>query len=108
MWIYLLVGCKVWENKRHWAGKGHGAGKKGMALRKRGMARRHAKRGWGKHYAGILSTPADFPFSVMLLQSQIPDKELVIDLLGAGCSLELHCHHNSHCCVVQSNLLTIC
>ena len=23
---------------------------KGMALGKRGMARRHAKRGWGKHY----------------------------------------------------------
>ena len=23
--------------------------KKGMALGKRGMARRHAKRGWGKH-----------------------------------------------------------
>ena len=30
--------------------KRHGAGKKGMALGKRGMARRHAKRGWGKHY----------------------------------------------------------
>ena len=29
--------------------KRHGAGKKGMALGKRGMARRHAKRGWGKH-----------------------------------------------------------
>ena len=53
---------KVWENKRLWAGKGHGAGKrqsagrkghgaweKGMALGKRGMALRHAKRGWGKH-----------------------------------------------------------
>ena len=48
---------KVWDNKRLWAGKGqgagrkgHGAGEKGMALGKRGMARRHAKRGWGKHY----------------------------------------------------------
>ena len=30
--------------------KRHGAGKKGMALGKMGMARRHAKRGWGKHY----------------------------------------------------------
>ena len=63
MWIYLLVGCKVWENKRHLAGKGHGAGKKGMALeekgmalRKRGMARRHAKRGWGKHYTKLWVT----------------------------------------------------
>ena len=26
MWIYLAG--KVWENKRHGAGKGHGAGKK--------------------------------------------------------------------------------
>ena len=24
---------------------------KGMAMGKRGMAQRHAKRGWGKHYA---------------------------------------------------------
>ena len=31
------------------SGKGHGAGKKGMALEKMGMARRHGKRGWGKH-----------------------------------------------------------
>ena len=30
--------------------KGHGAGKKGMALEKKGMARRHAKTGEGKHY----------------------------------------------------------
>ena len=30
--------------------KGHGAGKKGMALEKKGMARRHAKTGQGKHY----------------------------------------------------------
>ena len=42
------------QEKRHGAGrKGHGAGKK------RGMARRHAKRGWGKHYIsyvkGLLS-----------------------------------------------------
>ena len=29
---------------------------KGMALGKRGMARRHAKRGWGKHYNMILYT----------------------------------------------------
>ena len=30
--------------------KRHGTRRKGMALGKRGMARRHAKRGWGKHY----------------------------------------------------------
>ena len=32
---------------------------KGMALEKRGMARRHAKRGWGKHYyrADTISIP---------------------------------------------------
>ena len=29
--------------------KGHGAGEKGMALEKRGMVRRHAKTGYGKH-----------------------------------------------------------
>ena len=29
--------------------KRHGAEEKGMALGKRGMARHHAKRGWGKH-----------------------------------------------------------
>ena len=27
---------------------------KGMALGKRGMARRHGKRGWGKHYCQSL------------------------------------------------------
>ena len=30
--------------------KGHGAGEKGMALEKKGMAWRHAKTGKGKHY----------------------------------------------------------
>ena len=30
--------------------KGHVAGEKGMALEKKGMARRHAKTGLGKHY----------------------------------------------------------
>ena len=35
MWIYLLVGCKVWENIRHGAGKGHGAGKKAWRWKKR-------------------------------------------------------------------------
>ena len=34
--------------------KGHGAGKKGMALEKRGMARCHAKTGYGKHYPFFL------------------------------------------------------
>ena len=29
--------------------KGHSAGKKGMAPEEKGMARRHAKTGWGKH-----------------------------------------------------------
>ena len=35
---------KVWENKRLWAGKGHGAGKKGRALEEKGMAL--GKRAW--------------------------------------------------------------
>ena len=61
MRIYLLVGrypVKVWVNKGMGLEKDmalekrHGARKKGMALGKRGMARRHAKRGWGKHYRG--------------------------------------------------------
>ena len=33
---------------------GHGAVKKGMALEKMGMARRHAKTGKGKHYQAIV------------------------------------------------------
>ena len=37
--------------------KGHGAWKKGMALEKRGMARRHAKTGLGKHYVPLKLTP---------------------------------------------------
>ena len=47
---------KVWVNKGMGLEKDmalekrDGAGKKGMALGERGMARRHAKRGWGKHY----------------------------------------------------------
>ena len=32
--------------------KGHGAGKKGMALEKKGMARRHSKSSLAKHYTG--------------------------------------------------------
>ena len=30
--------------------KGHGAGKKAMALEKKGMAQHHAKTGYRKHY----------------------------------------------------------
>ena len=33
--------------------KGHGDGEKGMTLEKRGMARRHAKTGKGKHYTRV-------------------------------------------------------
>ena len=48
-------------------------------------------------------------FSVMLLQSQLPHEGLVVDLLlGADCSPELHCHHNSHGCIVLSNSLSFC
>ena len=44
------------------------------------------------------------PFSVMLLQSQLPHGGLVADLLpGAGCSPVQHCLHNSHSCTVLSN-----
>ena len=35
----------------------------------------------GTSSAGILSTPADYPFSVLLLQSQLSHVELVVDLL---------------------------
>ena len=49
------------------------------------------------------------PFSVMLLQSQLPHGGLVADLLpGAGCSPVQHCLHNSHSCTVLSNILSIC
>ena len=40
--------------------------------------------------------------SVILQQSQLPHEGLVVDLLlGAYCSPELHCHHNSHGCIVS-------
>ena len=49
------------------------------------------------------------PFSVMLLQSQLPHGRLVADLLpGAGCSPVLRCLYNSHSCTVLSNILSIC
>ena len=49
------------------------------------------------------------PFSVMLLQSQLPHGGSVADLLlGVGCSPELRCLHNSHSCTVLSNILSIC
>ena len=41
------------------------------------------------------------PFSVIYQQSQFLHKEFVIDhLLGASCSLGLHCHNNSHRCII--------
>ena len=43
--------------------KGHGTGKKGKALEKRGMAQRKAKIGQGKHY--FVGTPED-RFSLVL------------------------------------------
>ena len=49
------------------------------------------------------------PFSVMLLQSQLPHGGLVADLLsGAGFSPVQHCLHNSHSCTALSNILSIC
>ena len=39
--------------------KGHDAGKKGMALEKEGMARRHSKSSKGKHY--VLPLQESFP-----------------------------------------------
>ena len=35
--------------------KGHGAGKKGMALEKKGMVLHHAKTGSGKHYLHLIT-----------------------------------------------------
>ena len=47
-------------------------------------------------------------FSVLPLQSPLPHKDSVVGLLlGAGCSQELHCHHNSNSCNI-SNILPIC
>ena len=49
------------------------------------------------------------PFSVMLLQSQLPHGGLVADLLpGASCSPVQCCLDNSHSCTVLSNILSIC
>ena len=39
------------------------------------------------------------------LQSQLLHEASVVDLLGADCSPELHCNHNSHGCVILSNIL---
>ena len=57
--------------------------------------------------AGILSTPSNFPFSMQLLQSQLPHEGSAVDFLGAECSQELYCHHNSHSCIALSNTLSI-
>ena len=46
--------------------------------------------------------------SVMLLQSHLHHERSVVDFLGAGYSPILHCHHDSHGCIVQSNILFIC
>ena len=47
----------------------------------------------------------------LLLQSQLPTEELIVDRLlgggGADCQ-KLHCHHNSHDCIVLSSILSIC
>ena len=49
----------------------------------------------------------NYPFSVQLLRSQLSHKGLAEDLLlGADCSRELYCHHNSHSCIVLSNTLS--
>ena len=48
------------------------------------------------------------PFSVQLLCSQLPHKVLAVDpLLGADCTPELYCHHNSHSCIALSNILSM-
>ena len=49
------------------------------------------------------------PFSVQLLRSQLPHEGLAVAfLLGADCSPELYCHHNSHSCIALNNMLYIC
>ena len=49
------------------------------------------------------------PFSVQLLQSQLPREGLALDLLmGTDCSPELYCHYNSHSCIALRNTLPIC
>ena len=47
------------------------------------------------------------PLEAFLLQ--LPHEESVVDrFLGADCSLELHCHHNTHGCIVLSIILSVC
>ena len=46
-----------------------------------------------------------YPFSVMLLQYQLPHRGSAADLLQG---VVLHCHHNSHGCIVLSNILSVC
>ena len=46
--------------------------------------------------------------TVMQLQSQLHHEISVVDFLGAGYSPILHCHHDSHGCIVQNNILSIC
>ena len=46
---------------------------------------------------------------MQLLRSQLPYEGLTVDLLlGADCSPELCCYHNSHTCIALSNTQSIC
>lgn len=59
-----------------------------------------------KSCSGIWPVPADFSFSVQLLQFKLTHKVSLMDfLLGAECSPELYFLQNSHGCIVLSNIL---
>ena len=49
---------------------------------------------------GLLSSPVEIPFSVMLLQSQLPHEGSRLTS-GQNCIF----HHSSHECIVLSNIL---
>ena len=55
--------------------------------------------------ACILSTQADFLFSVLLVQSQLSHEKTIVDLLRAGCNTELTTfYHSYHDCIALSNM----
>ena len=43
------------------------------------------------------------PYLAQLLRSQLPRERFTVNLLGAYCSRELHCHHHSHSCIALGN-----
>ena len=66
-----------------------------------------------KNSAGILSTPLVYYQLLRLLRVRcnlifLNEGQVVYLHLGADCSPEMHCHHNSLGCMVLSNIPSIC